>query len=757
MRVRGAVAAVVAVLAVSCGGERGPQPGEFVGSASCRSCHEKFYQLWAASHHGLAMQPYTAEFARRELAPQAEPVAIGLRRYRADISGERGWIVEEGPDGEKRFPIEYALGGKNIYYFLTPYGRGRLQTLPLAYDVRRKEWFDTAASGVRHFPDMEDEPLDWTHRAYTFNTSCYGCHVSQLNINYDLESDTYRTTWREPGINCETCHGPAGEHVVRCQESEAACREDPRLIRTKVFDVAQTNSLCAPCHAKMAPLTNEFRPGDRYFDHFDLVTLEHRDFYPDGRDLGENYTFTSWRMSACAKSGKLDCVDCHTSSGRYRFRGDRANQACAPCHADKVDDPEAHTHHPADSPGSECVACHMPKTTFARMVRSDHSMRPPMPAATIEFGSPNACNLCHTDRDARWADRIVRRWRKRDYQAATLRIGRLVKAAREGDWSRLEEMLAYIASPERDEIFAASLIRLLRSCPDDEKWAVLIRAIDDPSPLVRSAAADALVGSASPEAVRALIRAARDDFRLVRVRAAASLAGTPLRGASPEDRLAVERATEEYIASMRARPDSDAGHTNLGNYYMAVGDVKAAIESYETAARLNPESVATLVNLAIAYNLNGENPKAEKCLRQALEVEPGSAPANFNLGLLLGEMGRKDEARRALERALEADPNMAAAAYNLCVLESERSLTRAVRYCRQAAETQPDEPKYAYTLGFYLAQGGRFEEAVRVLEDLTTRRPDYRDGYALLMEIYRRLGNREAAAATARRARDHVR
>ncbi len=48
------------------------------------------------------------------------------------------------------------------------------------------------------------------------------------------------------------------------------------------------------------PLSVSFRPGDKFFDHFDLVTLEHADYYPDGRDLGENYTFTSWLMSPCA-------------------------------------------------------------------------------------------------------------------------------------------------------------------------------------------------------------------------------------------------------------------------------------------------------------------------------------------------------------------------------------------------------------------------------------------------------------------------
>ena len=62
-------------------------------------------------------------------------------------------------------------------------------------------------------------------------------------------------------------------------------------------------------------------------------------------------------------------------------------------------------------------------TEFARMRRSDHSMLPPTPAATIAYNSPNACNLCHADRDAAWADNLVRVWRPRDYQAPVLRHG----------------------------------------------------------------------------------------------------------------------------------------------------------------------------------------------------------------------------------------------------------------------------------------------------------------------------------------------
>lgn len=48
-----------------------PKSMGYAGSVSCRQCHEKFYQLWSTSRHGLAMQPYTAEFAKQNLTPQA--------------------------------------------------------------------------------------------------------------------------------------------------------------------------------------------------------------------------------------------------------------------------------------------------------------------------------------------------------------------------------------------------------------------------------------------------------------------------------------------------------------------------------------------------------------------------------------------------------------------------------------------------------------------------------------------------------------
>ena len=354
----------------------------YAGSKSCMACHEKFYQLWSTSLHGLAMQPYNAEFGKTTLTPQGGDVAIGKFKYRADLT--KGSVSETGPKGTTQYRIKHVLGGKNVYYFLTPFPRGRLQTLPLAYDIKKKTWFDTAASGVRHFPGTErDQPVSWRDPGYTFNTGCYNCHVSQLSSNYDLKTDTYKTTWAEPGINCETCHGPsAGHNRVMKETPKGKQPKDLNIISVKKFTPEQHNASCSGCHAKMSPVTATFTPGDRFFDHYDITTLEDPDFYPDGRDLGENYTYTSWLMSSCAKAGKINCVTCHTSSGRYRFKAEeKANDACMPCHEKQVKNAPAHTHHKAGTVGSKCVSCHMPMTSFARMNRTDHSMLPPAPSS----------------------------------------------------------------------------------------------------------------------------------------------------------------------------------------------------------------------------------------------------------------------------------------------------------------------------------------------------------------------------------------
>lgn len=736
---------------------------QYTGSKSCRPCHERFYTLWSTSHHGQAMQPYTSEFAEKELTPQADPLPYDSYTYQAKIDANKGWVLEKGPDGEKNYPIEHVMGGKNVYFFLTPMEKGRLQVLPVSYDVRKKEWYNTTASMIRHFPDATDEQVDWKDPLLTFNAACHNCHASQLSTNYDFDSDTYHTTWAEPGINCETCHGPGQEHIQICVKAEADNTPLPNDLKMPIiqqkygYTAHQVNTNCSLCHTKGSALTTTYQPGDNYYDHYDLVTLENPDFYPDGRDLGENYTYTLWRMSPCVKNSNLDCMHCHTSSGRFRFR-DNPNQSCLPCHEERVKNAIDHSRHPEDSEGNQCIACHMPMTDFARMRRSDHSMRPPMPAATMAFQSPNACNLCHTDKSPEWADQQVRQWRKRDYQKPVLHVGGLIAAARKNDWSRLEETLDYLQDPGRNEIYANSLVRLLQNCPDQRKRPVIMNVLqNDPSPLVRSSAVVLLADFTDPESTAALLKAAQDEYRIVRIRAGSSLVGRQQAITDPKQQAIAAKAVEEYRASITVRPDHWSSYYNMGNFHMNQGRYREAIQSYKTARKFRSDVIMPLVNLSFAYNFIGENEQALQALQKAAEIEPDNSVMQLNLALLLGEMNRIQEAEEAYKKVIKLDPKSAVAAYNLGVITAAKgNLDQGIAWTQKAWQLEPDEHKYGYTYAFYLAHDGNLTEAVHALRTLVDQQSDYADVYLLLGSIYEKQEAIEQALDVYRKAVDNT-
>jgi tetratricopeptide (TPR) repeat protein len=785
-----------------------PADEAFVGAGECRTCHEDFYKKWSTSWHGLAMRPYTPEFAHDHLAPMPAATTIRGHSYEARIGSQRDAVLENGPDGKKAYPIAQVMGGKDVFFFLTPLAGGRLQVLPLAFDARRKHWYDTSGSMVRHFVGRHDEALDWTDRLFTFNASCEGCHVSQISKNYSLETDTYKTSWREPGINCESCHGPGRKHVDMMLEHKAkglaamkkGCSgQSLGIIVVGELTPAQRNSLCAQCHAKGAPLAGAMPPGGLLFDYFRLTTLEDPDFYADGRDLGENFTQTSWLMSPCAAGDRLQCTDCHTSSGRLNYAPADADRACTPCHAKLVADPVAHSHHPLKPgvQGVRCIECHMPETEFSLMRRHDHSMLPPVPAATLKFQSPNACNLCHKDHDAVWSDEWVRKWYPRDYQAPLVHRAELIDAARKGDWTRLDEMvrcvqgevdgqkpaagpqtrgtgpglvasaqaargtpgqvasatssaaqpargakaapvgdpLAPLAGYGRNEVFVASLLRLMDRAADPRKWPAYRRAIDDASPLVRAAAADGLAACPEPGTVEALVRAAADKVRLVRIEAAVALARRGSVDLDPASRAVVAKAEAEYDASLRSRPDDPLSHYNLANRYQDAGNLPAALAEYQVALRLDPSIVPALVNLSMVHAKLGQLDEAERALRRALHYQPASAEANFNLGLLLAEVSKTAEAEACLRAALAAEPNFAQAAFDLAVLVSPRDLEEAIRLCRKAVEVDPEQARYVMTLAGFLHQAGDDRGASGVLRQLLQRHPDNKDAAEALKEL----------------------
>ena len=709
---------ISAALLIGCDKKRAQAPvREYAGSASCKECHEKFYKLWEPSHHGKALQPWSADLAAA-IPEHTEPIEVEGKLYQAHITSERGWVTE---DGTNEYDIVYTLGGKNYYNLLTLLPDGRLQVLPIFFDVRNGVWENTTMSMLRHFDDGRvDAPLSWRDSMLTFNAACFSCHVSQIESNYDPETDTYATTWNEAGISCESCHGPASEHIRIFKEIPAGTvPENLGLIRWWEMNLEERDSACAGCHTKGGPISEGFETGDRYWDHYDLTTFENADYYPDGRDLGENYTMGSWSLSPCVKENDLACTHCHTSSGRNKHK-DTPNNACVTCHQKRVENVKAHSHHK----DLTCVACHMPMTPFGGMNQSDHSMRPPMPQLSKVVGSRNACTMCHEDKDNDWALEHINKWHPdfEEHTAFELERALLVKAMNEGDWEKLPAVHQFIANPASDPLFVTTLIRQLPPNGDPSQHAILQKLVAESAhPLVRSAAATGLDADQFPADRPVLFKALSDDYRLVRVRAADRLIALPAADIPPEHKAAYDAATKELWAATNLRLDHWGSHYNTANILIRQNRHEEAVKKYDRAHTLRNDIPQPLINGAMAYVQIGDLAAAETRLRKATQLPEPSPEAHFNLGLLYAEQGRTADAEKELYTCLDIQPDNARAAYNLAVMKAEKDYPECFRLLQTAIQADPYNPRYVESLVYYYLQTRQINLAKQTIKQAFER------------------------------------
>jgi hypothetical protein len=96
-----------------------------------------------------------------------------------------------------------------------------------------------------------------------------------------------------------------------------------------------------------------------------------------------------------------------------------SNAYCLECHGELTDQIEAHTHHKAGTEGSFCYDCHLPREIMSlvsgvpRFARTHTLSSIPDPENSVLFGvenAPNACNSCHEEQTAVWAQEWMDEW-----------------------------------------------------------------------------------------------------------------------------------------------------------------------------------------------------------------------------------------------------------------------------------------------------------------------------------------------------------
>ena len=370
----------------------------YVGSKACQSCHQDVYARWQKT----AMANIVRD-------PKVHPDA-----FAADPSTADPGIVNFTKDD-----VAFVYGSKWKQRYFKKSGDTYVP-LPAQYNIETKKWSkyhvpDNGDWWAVHYPDPKGD-----NSARPTAPLCDGCH--SVNFNLDTKQPT------EWNVGCEQCHGAGSNHVA-----------NPKLfniLNPARQNFVQANDTCIQCHSQGQPLSNPikgqyydwavgYHAGLNLSDYWKLeehklgeTTFTH---FPDGTAHKNRMQGNDFVQSLMYNRG-VTCFSCHDPHGTQNEAMLRkpVNEICASCHSvGSQNGPhtaslEEHTHHPAGSPGSQCVACHMPKILPelpGGPFVATHTFHFVTPNDTDSLQIPNACNVCHKDKDTKWAGTQLASWK----------------------------------------------------------------------------------------------------------------------------------------------------------------------------------------------------------------------------------------------------------------------------------------------------------------------------------------------------------
>jgi tetratricopeptide (TPR) repeat protein len=729
-----------------------PRPAaEFIGSKKCAECHKTEYDRWRGSHHDLAMDEANDSTVLGDFDNAVfEYFGTTSRFYRKD---GRFMVYSQGPGGDMgEFEVKYVFGVYPLQQYLIPFPGGRLQCLPITWDVREKRWY-------HQNPNAPVEPSDWlywTNAGQNWNGMCAECHSTNLKKNYDLKSDSYQTTWSEIDVSCEACHGPGSEHADWAELPDMARppAANYRLaVKTSGMNSREQVELCAPCHSRRAILGDYTHAEPDLMDTMLPSLLNEPLYFTDGQILEEVYVYGSFTQSKMY-AREVRCSDCHDVHSIKPLKS--GNALCLQCHrADVYDIREHHFHKfkgekgepilAADGEvlfdvgtGAECVQCHMPGRNYMGIdYRPDHSFRIPRPDLSLELDVPNACNRCHHDKSAKWADDYISKWYgpgRRGHYGTIIAQGRKQSAIAPESLSRLAADSLYPV------IVRATALSLLGTYPNGAGERAMGLALIDDEALIRRTAVDRLDAADSAKQTDLLAAMLYDPVKAVRIEAARRMAEIPESELDERQLARYQAGLQEYEAAMEYSGDFAFARYNLGNLYANQKQPQKAIDHFQAAIRIDSQFYPAKVNLAMLLNQLGRKGETEILLREVVASQPDLYEVQYSLGLLLAEMKNYTEAVGHLQKAAGGLPDRSRVHYNLGLLQQQLNRkTEAEAALLAAIALEPDNLDYLYAAADHYLKRGMLPEAKSIALQMVEKHPDQRIGHDILKFVNERL------------------
>ncbi|MDQ6664217.1 MAG: cytochrome c family protein [Acidobacteriota bacterium] len=303
---------------------------QYAGSAACASCHpaESFHQL--ASAHAGALFRATDHPALKALPRELKLVRPPTYRFQFSRSSTAMKVRIQDSTGAMDLPLEWAFGaGRQAITFVTRVNKDwYVEHYGSFYPALRAYAATPGQSAIQ--PTSLPEAAGVIYKIKdpaTGIAGCFECH-STGPVWFDPDGEVHLT---EPGVHCESCHGPGEAHVKSPTRHRP---EDPGK-----FSAVRLNDFCGKCHRP--PAAKGVTIDWNY-----AWNVRHQPVY-----LSESPCF---KKSGGALSC-LTCHDAHESAGKKPVA--YYNAKCSVCHAEGNRPPNrvCLKRQPAN-----CIDCHMP-------------------------------------------------------------------------------------------------------------------------------------------------------------------------------------------------------------------------------------------------------------------------------------------------------------------------------------------------------------------------------------------------------------
>ncbi len=666
----------------------------YVGDKACVQCHHKETQEWKGSHHDLAMKEANDD----TVVGDFNNVTFELHGVKSSFYKKDGkfFIQTDGEDGKlHEYEVNYTFGVYPLQQYLLKFADGKYQVLDIAWDSRSKEeggqrWFHIHQNEVIKAGDV----LHWTGPNLNWNYMCADCHSTNLKKNYNKETKSYDTTWDVINVSCEACHGPASKHIEwsKEQKTEIPYKGFTFSLKYKIgkWDINSTTKrseltdkeidVCAKCHSRRSQLDDKFTPGDRFIDHYLPVTLAESLYFVDGKIEDEVYVYNSFLQSKMYEKG-VTCTDCHNPHTLDR-RGE-GDKVCFQCHQTEKYTSTAHHFHQEGSTGSSCVSCHMPARTYMGVdSRNDHSFRVPRPDISVEMKEiPNACNLCHTDKDASWAADAMKSWYGK-IPVGKQNFAHSLKALRTNSEDAPKKLYEVLLS-DAPNIAKATVSEYLGHYPSKQTYTTTLQMLKNKDALIRRAALQSLEAFPAQMRIKQTLEMLNDPIKIVRMEAARQLAAFPLGE--------LDKKTKELLTN--------------------------AFDEYEKILLFTAERPESQLSLALFYAQRNKHDKAKKAYNETLRLQSQYIPAYINYSEYLLQEGKKDQAFEILQQGLKNVPDAAIIHHALGLwYVRNKEVNKATPWLKKAVELDKDDPRLSYVYAVAIGEKDP-KEAIKILEE----------------------------------------